>query len=156
MVKWFDSNYHIVRPEFSPSTVFQLDPILKPVVEFLEAKSIGITTRPVIIGPISLLYLGKPSKDAPTGWNQLELLPKLVQVYVELLIKLAEAGVTNVQIDEPILVFDLPSSVTSLYRSTYTELAKVSAVKLMFTTYFGEIEKEVLKDLPVDGIHIGK
>ena len=63
MVKWFDSNYHYVRPTFSHSTQFKLNG-QKPVDEFLEAKALGIQTRPVLLGPVSYLFLGKADKDS--------------------------------------------------------------------------------------------
>ena len=71
MVKWFDSNYHYVRPTFSHSTEFKLNTAagIKPVDEFNEAKALGVQTRPVILGPVSYLYLGKADKDSLI-WNQ--------------------------------------------------------------------------------------
>ncbi|CAH6719409.1 5-methyltetrahydropteroyltriglutamate--homocysteine methyltransferase [[Candida] jaroonii] len=154
MVKWFDSNYHYVRPTFSHSTDFQLGKFgLKPVDEYLEAKAQGIETRPVLLGPISYLYLGKSDKDS-LDLEPLSLLPKLLPVYKELLSKLKEAGVTSVQIDEPILVLDLEESVRSLYKSTYDELSSVG-LDLVLTTYFGDVRPnlDAIKGLNVAGFH---
>lgn len=154
MVKWFDSNYHYVRPTFSHSTDFQLGKFgLKPVDEYLEAKAQGIETRPVLLGPISYLYLGKSDKDS-LDLEPLSLLPKLLPVYKELLSKLKDAGVTSVQIDEPILVLDLEESVRALYKSTYDELSSVG-LDLVLTTYFGDVRPNLgaIKGLNVAGFH---
>ena len=114
MVKWFDSNYHYVRPTFSHSTEFKLNTAagIKPVDEFNEAKALGVQTRPVILGPVSYLYLGKADKDS-LDLEPISLLPKILPVYKELLQKLKEAGAEQVQIDEPVLVLDLPEAVQS-------------------------------------------
>ena len=86
MVKWFDSNYHYVRPTFSHSTEFKLNTAagIKPVDEFNEAKALGVQTRPVILGPVSYLYLGKADKDS-LDLEPISLLPKILPVYKELL-----------------------------------------------------------------------
>jgi 5-methyltetrahydropteroyltriglutamate--homocysteine methyltransferase len=151
MVKWFDSNYHYVRPTFSHSTEFKLNTAagLKPVDEYLEAKALGIETRPVILGPISYLYLGKSDKDS-LDLEPISLLSKILPVYEELLAKLKEAGATEVQIDEPILVLDLPEAVQSLYKATYDQLtANKSIPQLVLTTYFGDVRPNLaaIKDL---------
>lgn len=154
MVKWFDSNYHYVRPTFSHSTVFKLNSAggVKPVDEYLEAKALGIETRPVLVGPISYLYLGKADKDS-LDLDPISLVDKLVPVYKELLAKLKEAGAQLVQIDEPVLVLDLPEKVQLLYRKVYEELA--GGPELVLTTYFGSVVPNLaaLKDLPVAGFH---
>jgi len=106
MTKWFDSNYHYLVPEIGPETVFSLSST-RWVDEFEEAKAAGFVTRPVITGPLTFLYLAKPSDDAPTGFHPIERLDDLVAVYSELLAKFADAGVQWVQIDEPILVADI-------------------------------------------------
>ncbi|BFZ61820.1 methionine-synthesizing 5-methyltetrahydropteroyltriglutamate--homocysteine methyltransferase [Saitoella coloradoensis] len=154
MVKWFDSNYHFMRPEFSNKTEFKLN-TTKPVDEYLEAKAAGIATRPVLLGPVSFLYLGKATKDS-TGLETISLLEKLLPVYQELLGKLAEAGAEWVQIDEPILVFDLPENVRAAYKKAYEALASATKPKIMFATYFGELGSnlDVVKGLPVEGIHV--
>ena len=85
MKKWFDSNYHYLVPEFSERSEFSLNN-LKPVEEFVEAKEAGYNARPAIIGPITLLWLGKISKDAQDeNFNRYTLLPKLAAVYLSLI-----------------------------------------------------------------------
>lgn len=156
MVKWFDSNYHYVRPTVSHSTEFKLNESfgLKPVDEYLEAKELGIETRPAILGPISYLFLGKADKDS-LDLNPIDLLPKLLPVYKSLLEKLQAAGAKSVQIDEPILVLDLPESVTGLYKDAFKTLSEGSVPEIVLTTYFGDVRPNLaaLKDLSVSGFH---
>ncbi|KAK0528275.1 methionine-synthesizing 5- methyltetrahydropteroyltriglutamate--homocysteine methyltransferase, partial [Tilletia horrida] len=112
---------------------------LKPVNDFVEAKQAGFNARPVLIGPITLLWLGKVSTEAKDpAFDRVSLAPKLAAVYAELLTKLAEAGATSVQIDEPVLVTDAAEKYTSAFQSVYETLAK-SGVKLLLTTYFGRL-----------------
>jgi 5-methyltetrahydropteroyltriglutamate--homocysteine methyltransferase len=103
MTKWFDTNYHYLVPEIGPDTTFALhaDRILS---EFGEAKAAGYVTRPVIVGPVTLLLLAKPADGAPDGFRPIDRLADLVPVYFELLAALADAGVEWVQLDEPGLV----------------------------------------------------
>lgn len=155
MVKWFDSNYHYVRPTFSHSTEFKLNTEggLKPVNEYLEAKALGVETRPVVLGPISYLFLGKADKDS-LDLDPISLLDKFLPVYKQLLAELAKAGATSVQIDEPILVLDLPESVQALYQSTYEQLVGAGP-EIVLTTYFGDVRPNLaaVSNLPVAGLH---
>lgn len=156
MVKWFDSNYHYVRPTLSHNTKFELNTKagIKPVDEYLEAKKLGIETRPVILGPISYLYLGKADKDS-LDLDPLSTLDKLLPVYKELLAKLKAAGAKQVQIDEPILVLDLPESVQSKYHGAYNSLVGDEVPEIVLATYFGDVRPNlnVFKGLPVSGLH---
>ncbi|GHJ89336.1 hypothetical protein NliqN6_5738 [Naganishia liquefaciens] len=154
MKKWFDSNYHFVVPEISPNTQFKLNRN-QPLEEYQEAKSYGITTRPVFLGPVSYLVLSKAARDAPSGYKPLSALDSLLPVYVEALKQLKDAGVENVQIDEPILVQDIGETLSAEYTKAYKQLAEV-APKITFTTYFGRIGKSVdfVKELPVHALHI--
>lgn len=157
MVKWFDSNYHYVRPTFSHSTEFKLNTEagLKPVNEYLEAKALGIETRPVVVGPISYLYLGKADKDS-LDLEPISLLEKFLPVYKSLLAELKKAGATQVQIDEPILVLDLPEAVQAKYQATYEALANDDSLpEIVLTTYFGDVRPNLsaIKSLPVSGFH---
>jgi 5-methyltetrahydropteroyltriglutamate--homocysteine methyltransferase len=157
MVKWFDSNYHIVRPEFSTSTEFKLVNT-KPLDEYVEAKQNGIHgMRPVIIGPVSFLYMGKAAGDSP-DLRTLDLLGKLLPLYKELLKKFADAGVEWVQVDEPILVYDLAEDVKREFKAAYDYLATTDdRLKLLFTTYFGTIVQNldiISSGLNIQGLHI--
>lgn len=154
MVKWFDANYHYVRPTFSKSTEFKLNG-QKPVDEYLEAKSLGIETRPVIVGPVSYLFLGKADKDS-LDLEPISLLDKILPLYIEILKKLANAGAKVVQIDEPVLVLDLPENVKSAFQVAYDKLASIEGLpKLILTTYFGDVRPNLdsIKNLPVSGFH---
>jgi 5-methyltetrahydropteroyltriglutamate--homocysteine methyltransferase len=150
----FDSNYHYVVPEFSDAVEFKLNS-LKHIDEFKEAKEAGIITRPVVLGPISFLLLGKRSKDASPNFNTIDLLPKLLPIYTQLLTQLKEAGAEWVQIDEPILVLDTGASLDKLFTSTYIEIAKVG-LKVVLTTYFGRLDSNIsfVAKLPISGLHI--
>lgn len=143
MVKWFDSNYHYVKPTFQDNQSFKLKSNPKPLIEFLEAKDAGIITRPVLIGPVSFLFLGKADRDQTV--DPISLLDKLLPLYEELLVKLKDAGASTVQIDEPIVVFDLPPRVKAAFKPAYEKLTSLGdkIPKLVFTTYFGDIVHNV-------------
>ena len=138
-MKWFDSNYHYVKPTFDDNQTFKLSSNPKPVAEFLEAKEAGIITRPVLVGPVSFLALGKADRDQTVV--PISLLDKLLPLYEDLLVKLKEAGAETVQIDEPTLVFDLPPKVKAAFKPAYEKLSGLGdkIPKLVFTTYFGDI-----------------
>jgi len=150
MTKWFDTNYHYLVPEWSADLSFQVD-TRKLLGEIDEARRLGIATRPVLIGPVTLLRLGK-SVD---GSDPMALLPKLLEAYRTVVKKLSDAGVEWVQMDEPSLVTDLPASSLDAYRKAYAELAK-APVKLMLTTYFGALEENLplAVSLGTAGLHI--
>ncbi len=150
MTKWFDTNYHYIVPEFSSETQFNLT--YAPVVEhFTEAKRLGIHTRPVMIGPITYLLLGK-MKGAQ---NALSLLPKLLPCYVKLLEEYKKAGAEWIQIDEPYLALDLPAGAQEAYKTAYAELNK-SGLKLMLTTYFAGLREntDLTFGLETAGVHV--
>lgn len=158
MKKWFDTNYHYIVPELSPKSEFSLcKGDLKPVLEFKEAKDLGIETRPVILGPISFLLSGKPTKSAPEGFTTLSLLGKLLEVYKELFVELGNAGVLWIQVDEPFLVLDQPSELKELFATAYSELtATAPSLKLLLTSYFGRVgaNLDFVLDLPIHGLHL--
>ena len=139
MVKWFDSNYHYVKPTFQDGQEFKLSSNPKPVVEFLEAKEAGIITRPVLVGPVTFLALGKADRDQNVV--PISLLHKLLPLYEEVLVKLKEAGAESVQIDEPCLVLDLPPKVKNAFKPAYDKLSSLSGKipELVVATYFGDI-----------------
>merc|ERR1712144_4596 len=155
MVKWFDSNYHYVKPTLQDNQEFKLTPNPKAVVEFLEAKEAGIVTRPVLVGPVSFLQLGKADRDQTV--DPIDLLEKLLPVYEELLTKLKAAGAETVQIDEPTLVQDLPAKTKAAFKPTYEKLAALGdkIPKLVFATYFGDIVHNI-ESVPKDiyAVHV--
>ncbi|KAK7199541.1 5-methyltetrahydropteroyltriglutamate-homocysteine S-methyltransferase [Novymonas esmeraldas] len=158
MTKWFNTNYHYIVPEFtSPTAEFSVAwPQLFEELE--EAKALFDVTRlkPVLLGPVTYVYLGKVKSDEP--FDRAALLPRLVPVYAEILKRLAAAGVEWVQIDEPALVLELESSWRSAYQETYDALrAAVGAdVKLLLTTYFESVSHHLplIASLPVNGLHV--
>ncbi|KAH8999237.1 cobalamin-independent methionine synthase [Lactarius akahatsu] len=154
MKKWFDSNYHFVVPEFSEETDFKLN-FNKAIEEYKEAQALGIETRPVVLGPVSFLVLGKASKDAKPDFQPLSLLPNLLPVYKQLLADLKTAGAEWVQLDEPVLVLDKAASYEKEYTSAYSELSAV-APKILLTTYFGRLDSNLnfVAKLPIAGLHI--
>jgi len=151
MVKWFDSNYHYVKPTFQDGQTFKLSENPKPVTEFLEAKEAGITTRPVLIGPVSFLALGKADRDQSV--DPISLLEKLLPVYVELLEKLKAAGAEYVQIDEPVLVYDLPQKVKDAFKPAYQKLVGSNLPKAIVATYFGDVVHNFDAIAGLQGVH---
>ena len=134
MTKWFDSNYHYLVPEIGPETNFALSSS-RWVDEFVEAKAAGFVTRPVIMGPLTFLYLAKPSDDAPTGFQPIERLDDLLEVYGNLLEAFKAAGAEWVQIDEPILVADIDTpraEVLENAQAAYGDLANLANRPKMF------------------------
>jgi len=153
MTKWFDTNYHYMVPEFHKGQIFRLSS-RKPIEEYEEAKGLGYQTRPVLIGPVTFLKLGK---SADPSFNPLSLLDRLLPVYVDVLRELVARGAEWVQLDEPCLVLDLDEiSRKSLLRA-YSYFAKeVPALKVMLATYFGTIggNLDTALALPVSGLHV--
>ncbi|MGH9608690.1 MAG: 5-methyltetrahydropteroyltriglutamate--homocysteine S-methyltransferase [Bryobacteraceae bacterium] len=153
MTKWFDTNYHYIVPEFEPGQVFRLAST-KPIDEFLEAKALGIHTRPVLLGPISFLLLGK-SKDP--SFDPVSLVEALLPVYVEVLNRLGAAGADWVQMDEPCLVLDLPPAAIESFSRAYGRFAEVAPrIKVLLATYFESLHESLstVLQLPVAGLHV--
>lgn len=150
ITKWFDTNYHYLVPEWTAGISFAVD-TTKLLNEVREARALGIETRPVLIGPLTLLLLGKGDAE----FDPMSLLPKLTAAYIQVLNALVNEGVEWVQIDEPMLVTDLPKGAAEGYRTTYSELATVP-VKLMLTTYFDALADNLslATGLGTAGIHI--
>jgi 5-methyltetrahydropteroyltriglutamate--homocysteine methyltransferase len=150
MTKWFDTNYHYLVPEWTAGVSFEVD-TTKLVAEIHEARALGIETRPVLIGPLTLLLLGK----GVDGFDPMTLFSKLTAAYTQVLETLAADGVEWVQIDEPMLVTDLDAGVRDAFRRAYSELKSVP-VKLMLTTYFDSVgdNLETAVELGTAGLHI--
>ncbi len=153
MTKWFDTNYHYIVPEFQKNQQFKLFST-KILDEFHEAKQLGILTKPVIIGPVSYLLLGKEKEE---GFERIELLKNLLPVYFEILNKLKENGVEWVQFDEPFLAMDLNEKEKAAFTSVYTEIRKkFPAINILIATYFEGLRDntELAASLPVTALHI--
>ena len=150
MTKWFDTNYHYIVPEFSAATEFKLD-ASRLLEQLAEAKAQGVKAKPVIVGPVTYLALGKAKDDT----DKLALLPRLLPVYAQLLDELAANGVEWVQIDEPLLVTELDADWQHAFNTAYHAL-KGCRVKLLVATYFGQLQENMYlaANLPVAGLHI--
>jgi 5-methyltetrahydropteroyltriglutamate--homocysteine methyltransferase len=150
MTKWFDTNYHYIVPEFDKNTSFTLH--ANNLLQQLEvAKLQGHKIKPVLIGPVTYLWLGK-SKDK---CNKLDLLNDLLNVYGQLLNELENSGVEWVQIDEPILVMELSQEWQHALRKAYYQLQS-STLNILLATYFGQLQEnlQLACDLPVAGLHL--
>lgn len=150
MTKWFDSNYHYIVPEFKADTQFTLDPS-RLLEQLTQAKAQGVNAKPVIIGPLTYLAIGKEKDDS----DRLSLLDKLLPVYVELLDTLAEQGVEWVQIDEPILVTELDNDWKGAFKTAYAALT-TRKINVLLATYFGQLQNNLplVASLPVQAIHL--
>lgn len=153
MTKWFDTNYHYIVPEFVANQHFSLF-YNKALTEYREAKQAGIETKPVLIGPVSFLLLGKEKED---GFSRLDLIESLLPVYIQYLQELEAEGVRWIQLDEPFLALDLDERTKELYKLSY-DLIRSSCpnLKIVLTTYFEGLKENtsLAVNLPADALHI--
>jgi 5-methyltetrahydropteroyltriglutamate--homocysteine methyltransferase len=150
MTKWFDTNYHYIVPELGAETTFRLN-AERLLAEYREARELGVNAKPVVLGPLTYLWLGKTSDGA----DKLALLPRLVPVYRELFARLAAEGAEWVEVDEPALVTELDATWLEAFRTAYAALAGAGP-KLLLATYFGRLGEnlETAAALPVAGLHV--
>ena len=150
MTKWFDTNYHYIVPEFEVGTHFSVnaDALIEQIS---EAQAQGLKIKPVIIGPLSYLYLGK-SKD---GGPKLDLLEPLIAAYQGLFAVLEKTGIEWLQVDEPALVTELESEWQAAALTAYESL-QARSFKVLVATYFGQLKDNLRLAcvLPVDGLHL--
>ena len=151
MTKWFDTNYHYIMPELHKNQAFRLAPD-RLLEQITEAQTAGYRPKPVLLGPLSWLWLGKIQG---ADFDRLGLLDSLLPRYGELLTQFKGAGIEWVQIDEPILVLDLPTSWRQAFESAYTQLAHARP-HLLLATYFGKLGDNLQTTcrLPIDGLHV--
>ena len=151
LTKWFDTNYHYLVPEFSQDQRFELS-WNQLFEETAEALALGHKVKPVIIGPLTFLWLGKIKGNE---FNKLDLLENLLPVYAAILSRLAEQGVEWVQIDEPILSLDLPQEWKNAFERAY-HILQYSPLKKLVATYFSGLEDNLglAVSLPVEGLHV--
>ena len=153
MTKWFDTNYHFVVPEFEAGMRYELRS-QKALEEYLEAKELGIETRPVLLGPVSFVLLGKPTEP---GVTRKQVLSSILPLYEELLGQLCSVGAEWVQMDEPCLCVDLDHVAQALYRGAYAALTgNRSLPKFMLATYFGDLGSnlDLALELGTAGLHL--
>lgn len=150
MTKWFNTNYHYMVPEFTRGQAFTLS-WTQLLDEVDEALALGNTVKPVLLGPLTYLWLGKVKGDA---FDRLSLLDGILPVYKQVLDALAKRGIEWVQIDEPALVLDLPAEWLAAFKPAYEALQ--GPVKLLLTTYFEGVTPnlEGIIALPVQGLHV--
>ncbi|WP_369031561.1 5-methyltetrahydropteroyltriglutamate--homocysteine S-methyltransferase [Streptomyces adonidis] len=154
MTKWFDTNYHYLVPELGPDTVFTTDSA-KQVGELKEALALGLSTRPVLVGPVTYLLLAKPAPGVPAGFDPLTLLDRLLPVYAEVLADLRAAGAEWVQLDEPALVQDRTPAELNAAARAYRALGGLTdRPKLLVASYFDRLGDAlpVLAKAPVEGL----
>jgi 5-methyltetrahydropteroyltriglutamate--homocysteine methyltransferase len=157
MTKWFDTNYHYLVPELSPDQAFSLhaQPLLDAV---REVENRSFTPKPVLIGPLTFLWLSK-LHGLPEGVDEaqakLALLPRLLSVYRELIAALEARAVAWVQIDEPVLALDLPPAWVQAVQGVYEAIAPTHA-RVLLATYFESVDAHLplLASLPVHGLHL--
>lgn len=153
MTKWFDTNYHYIVPEFCKNQSFSLFSA-KIFREFSEAKQLGVLTKPVLIGPVSYLLLGK---EKESGFHRIELIKNLLPVYIEILEELERLGAEWVQFDEPFLVTDLTDEEKKAFHFVYDRLRReFPYLKIMIATYFDCMQDNLglAVVLPVDALHV--
>ncbi|SPB14385.1 5-methyltetrahydropteroyltriglutamate--homocysteine methyltransferase [Caballeronia novacaledonica] len=150
MTKWFDTNYHYIVPEFDANTQFKLD-TSRLIEQLSEARAQGVNAKPVIVGPVTYLWLGKAKDDS----DKLALLPRILPAYAALLDHFAAQGVDWVQIDEPALVTELDAKWRDAFVTAYDALS-ARRVRLLLATYFGRLQENLSLacKLPVDGLHV--
>ncbi|WP_395973294.1 5-methyltetrahydropteroyltriglutamate--homocysteine S-methyltransferase [Chryseobacterium cucumeris] len=153
MTKWFDTNYHYIVPEFYKNQQFKLssDKIFN---EFAGAKQAGINAKPMIIGLVSYLLLGKEKEE---GFDKLDLAVNLLPVYIEILTKLQDQGAEWIQFDEPFLALDLNEKAKETYLSVYAEIRKrFPKLKFIVATYFDGLKDNtsLAVSLPVNTLHV--
>ncbi|RYF28632.1 MAG: 5-methyltetrahydropteroyltriglutamate--homocysteine S-methyltransferase [Comamonadaceae bacterium] len=151
MTKWFDTNYHYLVPEFTPTTAFRVasDRLFSEVA---EAQALGHAVKAVLLGPLSFLYLGK---EKTQGFDRFTLLQPLLDVYEQVLARLKAQGVAWVQIDEPILGLDLPHAWRHAFEPAYWQLNRAGA-QVLLATYFAPLQENtrLACQLPVAGLHV--
>ncbi|MFE7029008.1 5-methyltetrahydropteroyltriglutamate--homocysteine S-methyltransferase [Streptomyces sp. NPDC057621] len=154
MTKWFDTNYHYLVPELGPDTVFTADSG-KQVAELREALALGLTARPVLVGPVTYLLLAKPAPGVAADFDPLTLIDRLLPVYAEIVSDLRAAGAEWVQLDEPALVQDRTPAELNTATRAYRDLgALTDRPKLLVASYFDRLGDAlpVLAKAPVEGL----
>lgn len=151
MKKWFNTNYHYIVPQLGKDSHFKLTGG-KIFQEFAEGKQQGILTRPVLVGPFTLLKLSE-LHDADLCC----LAKEAVKAYSEVIARLAQAGAEWLQLDEPSLVKDLDEDDKKLFQELYQPLLEAkeqAGLKILLQSYFGDV-RDIYDDLvalPFDGI----
>ncbi|CAM4317495.1 methionine synthase (B12-independent) [Pedobacter westerhofensis] len=154
MTKWLDTNYHYIVPEFNANQEFR---IFSEAIfgEYNSAKKLlGEKAKPVLLGPVSYLLLGKEKEQ---GFERIDLIKKLVPVYIEIINRLRLQGAVWIQLDEPCFALDLSKKEKEAFEYAYRAIAnRVSGIKLLVATYFEALldNTQLAVSLPVHALHI--
>ena len=149
MKKWFNTNYHYIVPQFTADTDVKLAGT-KIFDEFVEAKEDGTITRPVLVGPFTLLQLSEFH-----GCVKEDFVGAFIEAYARIFKRLEDLGANWIQLDEPSLVKDLDERELALFKALYEPLLlQKGRLKVLAQTYFGDVRDayDVLLKLPFDGI----
>lgn len=149
MKKWFNTNYHYIVPQFTADTDVKLAGT-KIFDEFVEAKEDGTITRPVLVGPFTLLQLSEFH-----GCVKEDFVGVFIEAYARIFKQLEDLGANWIQLDEPSLVKDLDERELALFKALYEPLLlQKGKLKVLAQTYFGDVRDayDVLLKLPFDGI----
>ncbi|ODR84565.1 5-methyltetrahydropteroyltriglutamate--homocysteine S-methyltransferase [Shewanella xiamenensis] len=151
MTKYFNTNYHYLVPELKQDQEFSIA-YEQFFDEVAEAHSLGYQAKPVLLGPVSYLYL---AKTVGQDFDKLSLLPNLLKAYADILARFAAQGVTWVQLEEPILALELAADWQAAISQAYQAL-KTAQVKILLTSYYGSIShhQALVSALPVAGVHL--
>lgn len=150
MTKWFDTNYHYIVPEFDRHVSFKLN-AERLLIQIEQAQEQNIRLKPVILGPVTYLWLGKSKDDT----DKLDLLEEIIAEYASLLKILKAAGIEWLQIDEPILVTELSREWQNALKTAYEHL-QIDGINILLATYFGPLKDNLTLtcELPVQGLHL--
>ncbi|MXP67653.1 5-methyltetrahydropteroyltriglutamate--homocysteine S-methyltransferase [Pantoea sp. Aalb] len=150
MTKWFNTNYHYIVPEFTKDQDFKLT-WTQLLDEVDEALALGYKIKPILLGPVTYLWLGKVKYHQ---FDRLSLINKILPIYKEVLIELKKRCIEWVQFDEPILALELPQSWRTVFKPTYDIL--YGHTKLLLTTYFESITQniDIIQTMKVQGLHV--
>ncbi|WP_341655664.1 5-methyltetrahydropteroyltriglutamate--homocysteine S-methyltransferase [Blattabacterium cuenoti] len=156
MTKWFNTNYHYIVPEFNKNQKFSIFSN-KIFDELEESKNILKSIKkikPVLIGPISYLFLGKEKEKS---FHKMDLVENLVPVYINIIQKLKNKGVHWIQLDEPILVLDMSEKEKEVFKYAYGEISKFCyGINIILTSYFDGMSENIslFQDISVQSLHI--
>ncbi|MCS6229889.1 5-methyltetrahydropteroyltriglutamate--homocysteine S-methyltransferase [Shewanella baltica] len=151
MTKYFNTNYHYLVPELTQNQEFSIA-YEQFFDEVSEAQALGYKAKPVLLGPVSYLYL---AKTVGQEFDKLSLLPNLLTAYADILARFAAQGVEWVQLDEPVLALELDLHWQAAMTKTYQALSTAN-VKVLLASYYGGIahHQALVSALPVAGLHL--
>ena len=156
MTKWFNTNYHYIVPEFQKNQKFSIfsNKVFDELEEYKKIFKSGKKIKPVLIGPVSYLFLGKEKEKS---FNRMDLIENIIPSYIKIINKLKDEEVDWIQLDEPILVLDMSEKDKEVFKYAYTELSKFcSGINILLTSYFDGILENIslFQEISVQALHI--